>query len=316
MAVGRAAMNGVGRYRQRGAAVLTALLLVSAAVAAVVPNSVGERVAVARTAKLADLAQLRLMARGVERWAGMMLERDGKNSLLDHTGESWNRKVDNIPAEGGTASGHITDEQGRFNLNDLMSDGRPDPLQVERFRRLLEKLDLNPALSDAVIDWIDKDELVRVPGGAESATYLAKQQPYRAANAPMTMTSELLLIEGFSQASYVVLEPYISALPFRASINVNTASATVLRAIIPSIDESGLRQFLAERHYAPIESLDELRAHPLFSVEGIELDGLGTGSDWFRVEATLNLRRARLEHKALLLRSDDATRVWQRWSGG
>ena len=96
MAVGRAAMNGVGRYRQRGAAVLTALLLVSAAVAAVVPNSVGERVAVARTAKLADLAQLRLMARGVERWAGMMLERDGKKSLLDHTGESWNRKVDNI----------------------------------------------------------------------------------------------------------------------------------------------------------------------------------------------------------------------------
>ena len=49
----------------------------------------------------------------------------------------------------------------------------PDPLRVERFRRLLEHLQLNPMLADAVLDWIDKDELVRMPGGAESASYLA-----------------------------------------------------------------------------------------------------------------------------------------------
>ena len=304
-----------GRQRQRGAAVLTALLLVAAAITAVVPNSVGERVAVARTAKLADLAQLRLMARGVERWAGAVLVRDGRNSLFDHTGESWNRKVDNLPVEGGTASGQITDEQGRFNLNDLLTDGLPDPLRVERFRRLLEHLQLNPMLADAVLDWIDKDELVRMPGGAESASYLAKQHPYRAANAPIIMTSELLLVEGFSQASFLALEPYVSALPFRASINVNTASATILRAMVPDIDDMRLRQFLTERRDAPIENVGELREHPLFSGQGTELDGLGTGSDWFRVEAALNLRRARLEHTALLLRRDDETRVWQRWSG-
>ena len=83
--------------RQRGAAVLTALLLVAAAITAVVPNSVW--VSVWRLLELPsslDLAQLRLMARGVERWAGAVLVRDGRNSHCS-----------TIPEKAGTARSTI-----------------------------------------------------------------------------------------------------------------------------------------------------------------------------------------------------------------
>jgi general secretion pathway protein K len=301
--------------RQRGVAIITAMLLVAAAIAAVVPGAVADRIAIARMAKLYDVTQARMLARGIEVWAGQVVLKDGRTSLNDHLGESWAKRVDNVPVQGAVVAGALSDQQGLFNINTLLVDGRPEPLAVERFERLLAHLGIDEAVVGAVLDWLDSDEEARVPGGAESVYYLRGEAPYRVSNQPMALVSELMLVAGINMASYSQLRPYVTALPIRTSINVNTAPLAVLRAVLSEPDEVALRQFVQQRGAEPITDFEMLRRHALFANFGTELDGLGVGSDWFRLDGNIALRRATIEHHAILHRSEDSVKVVQRWSG-
>ena len=91
-------------------------------------------------------------------------------------------------------------------------------------------------LANAVVDWIDADSNVTTPGGAEDSDYLQTERPYRAANAPMASSSELLLVRGFTPAIYREVAPYVTALAEHTLINVNTAKLEVLRTLDEDIN--------------------------------------------------------------------------------
>lgn len=113
-------------------------------------------------------------------------------------------------------------------MNNLFRDGEISPDDVNRLRRLLTILKLEPKLADAVLDWSDDDMEIRYPDGAEDETYTRKQPPYRAANRPFADLSELLLVEGFNREIYQTLRPFVYVADGYAPLNVNTAEATVL----------------------------------------------------------------------------------------
>ena len=99
--------------------------------------------------------------------------------------------------DGGTITGRLEDLQGRFNLNNLIDEhGREDKLSRQQFERLLNLLDIDPALVGGVIDWLDPDTDMRFPNGGEDVTYLAMDPPYRTANAMLTSPSELMAVAG------------------------------------------------------------------------------------------------------------------------
>jgi general secretion pathway protein K len=89
------------------------------------------------------------------------------------------------------------------------------------------------------MDWVDSDQNVTLPGGAEDLDYLnLSEQPYRAANRMMSSPSELRLIKGFEDPEvYRKLAPYVTALPTVTPINVNTAGPVILRLFDDSINE-------------------------------------------------------------------------------
>ncbi len=125
--------------RQRGVALITAIVVV--AIATVLAVRIGTRAAMdlRRTAGLVALDQGWHVALGAEAWAIEVLKDDYKDSPeIDHLGEAWAQPLPPLPVDGGEVRGALEDMQGRFNLNNLVNAERePDDANVERFQRLL-----------------------------------------------------------------------------------------------------------------------------------------------------------------------------------
>lgn len=180
-----------------------------------------------------------------EQWARKTLESDARETQTDHAGEPWRTQTPAlVEASTGLLETEINDLQGRFNLNNLAS-GRDD-VWYPAFQRLLTVLDLNPALADAVVDWVDGDINVGGHHGAEDAQYQLNNPSYRAANRSMVEVSELAWVKGMTPEAIRALHPHVTALPASdVRINVNTATTKVLRILTPDILDSSRAASLA-----------------------------------------------------------------------
>ena len=291
--------------RQRGVALLTALLVVALASIAAVAMFSREQYSIRLIGNIIQGDQAYLYTTSAVSWAAEVLRRDAATSRVDDLQEDWAQPLGPIPIEGGTVSGEIRDMQGRFNLNDLVGPEGTSALDVKRFRRLLTVLGLNPNLSDAVVDWIDPNSQVLLPDGAEDGTYLGLPVPYRAANAPMRSVTALRLIKGFSAAAVAQLEPYVSALPEMTGINVNTAPVPVLESLGDGIDKGTATALAAARRTKPFADVQSFLSNVLLSGKRIDPNGLTVASGFFRVTAAAQVGRGYAQITSLLQRHKD-----------
>jgi general secretion pathway protein K len=131
--------------------------------------------------------------------------------------------------------------QGRFNLNSLARTGADgvteDPLPLQQFQRLLVSVGVEPKWAGLARDWLDQDEVVGNPDGAEDAVYTSQTPPYRAGNWPMLSPSELMNLPGFGADRYRKIAPYVTALPSaNTPINLCTAPALVLESLVEGLN--------------------------------------------------------------------------------
>lgn len=222
---------------QRGVALITAVLVVALATILAVNVSFKGYLDQRRSGTAFALDQGFEVAMGGEAWAADSLRRDGlQGSKTDDFTEEWATPIPPIPIEGGEFEGVLEDMQGRFNLNSLVTlEGgqyEANPLAVARFERLLELLELEPKWAKIIADWIDSDIDAQFPDGAEDPTYTGLTPPYRTANMPITRTSELLAISELGLERYQKLEPFVAALPLGTAINLCTARAELLDALV------------------------------------------------------------------------------------
>jgi len=296
-------------------ALITAVLITAAIAIAAVAMASQQALDVRRTANIIDGDRSYVFALGVESWAMQILMRDRRDNKIDNLNEDWALKLPPLTVEGATVSGHIEDMQGRFNLNNLMKDDKASPLDMQRFQRLLTILGLDPGLADAVVDWIDPDGDVTQPTGAEDSQYMRADVPYRAANMPFTSPSELLLVQGFTADVYRTLEPYVSALPVRTAINVNTASKELLMALADNITEEDAQQLIDGRGEEGYASVDVFLQDKALAGRGVNKEGLSVATDYFLLDAATKFGRAQTHLYTLLARSDNSVSVVYRGQG-
>jgi len=298
--------------KQRGVALVTALLIVSLATVAAVAMATRLQVDVRRTGNLLHGEQAYAYALAAESWAEVILRRDASDSKIDTLAEDWATALPPIAVEGGFVSGHIEDLQGRFNVNNLIgSDGKPSKPDLEYFKRLLGLLGVEPGLATALLDWIDADINATFPDGAEDDIYLLETPPYRAANRPLVSTSELRLVKGYSADVIALLEPYITALPEPTALNVNTASPVVLQALHADLSTSDAEQIIEARGDAGFTELESFLA--LDALAGLKLDvDVGIQSDWFRVLTDVRIGRGQARLESRLYRNDNVLAVGYR----
>ena len=104
------------------------------------------------------------------------------------------------------------------------------------------------ALTDAIIDWRDLDNLKR-PRGAEEAEYAAAGLSYKPSNAPFQSIEELRLLLGMTPALFARLAPLITIYSRQSGINSQLASRDVLRAI-PNVTDIQVDEYLKQRELA------------------------------------------------------------------
>lgn len=220
----------------RGAAVVFAMLIAALA-AAVVAGLIWRQQLWLRQFELsAARTQARTLAGAGVRWAMLILHDDARAGSIDHLREPWALRLPPTPLENGEVSGYIADQQGLYNLNDLVREGVAATDAQNRYRRLLQELKLPVELADSLTDWIDTDAAQRGRGGAEDAYYRALAQPRLAANAPLLRVEELAQVRGYAGEPWQRLRPYVTALPQSGlPLNVNTAPGAVLAAAVENL---------------------------------------------------------------------------------
>jgi general secretion pathway protein K len=299
--------------KQRGIAAITALLVVTIATVLAVELAWELNLNVRRTERLFLRDQATQIALGAEIWAMDILHDDikegGENSA-DFLDENWAQNIPAIPIEGGSVDGFIEDLQGRFNLNNLVTpNGGQDPIVVEHFRRLLTVLELPPELADAVVDWLDADQ-VPLSFGAEDGIYTSLIPAYLTANFWFISTSELMAVQGITPEIYRILEPHVTALPVLAEpqpININTATPEVLASLWEGITPEQAETWREDVFYEKKEFIDKVTSQagklepPIGQIDRF----LEVGSSYFGLNVTASIGTARLTMYSLLERSPD-----------
>ncbi|MBI3771852.1 MAG: type II secretion system minor pseudopilin GspK [Gammaproteobacteria bacterium] len=292
--------------QQRGVALITAVLIAALVAATAVAMASRQQLDIRRTANLFDTDRAYLFALGGESFARMILADDRRRNNVDGLDEFWAKEV-TIPVEGAVLSGKMTDQQGLFNLNNLVTDdGRPSEPDIKRFEHLLNVLGMDGKLSRAVVDWIDPDIEPQFSGGAEDDVYMQLNPPYRAANGRMASPSELVLVHGFSYADYQKLAPFVTALPVRTKLNINTAPPELLATVVEGLtlqDGEALAEARGDKHYDKIE---DFIGQPLLQNRGVIAVDLTVGSDYFLLQSSAEFDRGHMQLYSLLVRDDNA----------
>lgn len=292
----------INRANSRGAVLISAILLVALAASIAIFIAAQQSLWLRQVENLTARAQAGVLAR-----AGIDLARDWlaseKSSLDKASGADWSLKLPALPVESGYLTGELRDQQGRLNLNNIVVNGAPSP-DYAALGRLFVLLGLDPTPLAALRDWLDSDEEVS-PGGAESQAYLARDPAYRSANQPLTSIESLYRVAGFDAKIIDSIRPYVTVLPARVQLNLNTAPAEVLAARfdLPLTDAKTL---VLSRDQARFTSLADFvaRVPPPQRDKITEQGTLTMTSEYFLAIARTELANANVAYRALLQRRD------------
>ncbi|MDB6001687.1 MAG: ral secretion pathway protein GspK, partial [Rhizobacter sp.] len=242
-------MNTTHPHRERGVALLTAMIIV-ALVATLASAMVWQQWrAIEVEAAERGRAQSSWILSGALDWARLILREDARakgNAVpTDNLGEPWAVPLaearlstflaadkDNNTDSGPEAflSGSITDAQGRYNLNNLVIAGDEAAAQLQVLTRLCELVG------------VSGDVAGRIARGLNDAAPPSATPPATPPSAPpvtprsgnpllMPQNERQLTWLGIEPAALERLLPYVVLLPIQqAKVNVNTASREVIAA--------------------------------------------------------------------------------------
>ncbi len=221
---------------ERGAVLLTTLLVMSLMATVAVEMLDDVRFGVRRTANMQAAAQADAYTLAAQDFARSYLEAQLKTVTPEQMSQYLKTRPQTVlPFEGGGMTLRLVDRGACISLGALGgSAGR------RQFRRLLTALgiDIQSAanLTSVAADWIDTDSQA-LPGGAEDYVYLALDPPYRTANTAMQSITELRALQGFDEAIYQAVRPFVCPWPDgqASQINVNALGpdqAPVLAALL------------------------------------------------------------------------------------
>ncbi|MDQ6968864.1 MAG: type II secretion system minor pseudopilin GspK [Mariprofundaceae bacterium] len=242
----------------------------------------------------------------------MSLKQDARDGAVDNLDEDWAQTAPPFPIDDGLVEGEIKDANRYLNLNTLIdTHGHVVVAMVAVFKRLFTAHDLNPSLVDALVDWLDADDITFGPGGAEDSAYL--YQPYKVKNAALDRWRELAMVEGFDAQTLKTLRPWVRVWPLMSGskVNINTVSKEVLLAMFPLMSDVDVEDILAARPYTTLKTLATLAWAQGGEAQGM-FSRLSVASDVFmlRTHAVFGHADWREEY-GLLRQGEKVTLLWR-----
>jgi general secretion pathway protein K len=271
--------------QQKGVAIITALLIVTIAVTISISISTHLQLDVRRTGNLIAQDQADFYLLAAEEWSRRILKKDKQDTTIDDLTEPWATVLPPLPVAGGSIQGKLTDLQGCININSLVVGDAVNVSTQARLNELFKNLGITDNLTQAITDWIDSNQETTSPNGAEDGYYLNLDKPYRTANTPLQSVSELRLIKGFEEnMTFLLVEPHVCAFATDGkdvSINVNTASAEVLKSLSADMSDEHAKQIIECRKTDPFKDMKEFTDCAKLETIIKDTAKLSTSSDFF-----------------------------------
>jgi general secretion pathway protein K len=303
------------RNRQRGVAVIIALLLTTLAITIVASLFWQQQVQVRSIENQRLQLQKQWILRGALDWASLILREDAKYSSVDTLDEPWatplaetrlNQYVDDNRADGSdaTLSGSITDAQARYNLTNLCPNGTINPVEVSAFAKLLNNANIDPALAQATANLM---AAAQKKPAANDANTVNQSGPL-----PMNLTQvdDLLAVPGFTPEMLAGIRNLVIFLPRATLVNVNTAPAEVLSAI-STLSISDATALVVSRNTATFRNPGDFIL--LMHENHLIVAGVAVSTNYFLVNGKVSMSRAESEIQALIERNGINTKlVWIR----
>jgi general secretion pathway protein K len=260
----------------------------------------------------------------------------GSGGDLQGTSDSW-------------VSGSIEDAQAKFNLRNLTtataSTGAAiDPVQVQAFQKLLASLGLNGELAGPAAQYVRRSLQYSIgrtrqsvgntlssmtsiqavpnapaPGGGDGEFTdkpgLSDSDDDSAVRPlPISSVYSLLDVPGFTPAVVARLAPFVTVLPTPTPINVNTASAEVISALVPALSLSNAQGLVNQRDQVFFISVGDFQTRvgamlpPTMTIDTSDMD---VKTSYFILHGQIRRGRAQLHRDALIYRDTltHATRV-------
>lgn len=313
--------------RQRGVAVITALLLTTLAITIVASLFWQQQVQVRSIENQRLQLQKQWILRGALDWARLILRADVMNSTTDNLDEPWavplaetrldqyveNERAD-TDASDAAVSGSIIDAQSRYNLNNLCWEanvnlcaiGEFNRAEVAAFARLLSAVQLDTVLAEAVANAMVTSQ-ARAAGDASGSS--------KSRQIGLEQIDDLFAVPGFTPEAVEKLKELVIFLPASGltPVNVNTASPEVLVARIDTLSLSDAAVLVASRKTASFLNLGDFRNRLQGKSLGDAEGKVDIKTRFFLVNGNVRMNRAGLEVQALIERNGPRTSlIWIR----
>lgn len=289
--------------RQTGAALLTAMLIVSLVASLAAAMVWRQYRAVQVESAERARAQSAWILQGALDWARLILREDARANLnenIDHLGEVWAvplaeaRLSTFLAAEGAGGeddglqaflSGALADAQAQYNLRNLMNGAELPVAELRTLERLCESAG------------VPSGTATRLAQGLRAA---AAEQP--AADAPLLPRNlDQLTWLGLSPDSVARLRPLLTLLPTPTPVNLNTAPREVIAALFEGMDLASAERLVQQRQKQPLRSLQD--AKPLLPPKAeLSAERASVASSYFIVTGRLRLEDRMLEERSLIQR--------------
>ncbi|MBB3260708.1 general secretion pathway protein K [Paraburkholderia bannensis] len=234
-------------------------------------------------------------------------------------------------------SGTVEDAQSRFNLRSLVSNPSPGVLEVnvtqlQTFQRLLQVVGVDGQLAGKTALYVRaglSHSATRFENAGTSSmsststtTGASAQEDganstdnpgleeiddsnSKAASLLMTDTDALLDIPGYTPAALARLRPFITVLPNATPVNMNTASAEVLTAMIPQMTLAKAQAFVARRQTVFFRNMSDVS----LALQAADVDGVTLDSSLYDVNTSYFLIHGGVQHDRAEV--DRTTLVWR-----
>ena len=99
-----------------------------------------------------------------------------------------------------------------------------------------------------------------------------------------------------------MLRPYITLLPVRTPVNLNTASATVLYACIPALDMAGAQRLVSARQSSHFRTLADAAALISQGSRALNESQHSISTRFFEIQGRLRLDQSVVEERSVVQR--------------
>lgn len=290
-------------HRQRGAALLTALIIVTLVITLAASMVWQQWRAVQVEAAERARVQSAWILNGALDWARLILREDARSGRPTALTEPWatplaearlstflavdKNNADDAPDA--FLSGAIADAQARYNLTSLLDgSGKVIATELEALERLCQTVGVASDVATRIAAGLRDAQAAGAQSGSSSA-------PLR----PRTLAQLTWL--GIDAGTIALLEPYVTLLPVRTAVNANTASREVLAAVVKGMDLATAERLLQQRQREPFKTLGAVEAQ-VPSLSPLNPLQVAVVSSYFEVRGRLRLEDRVLEQRSLVER--------------